>query len=188
MGGPGSGSWYRSGKKDKVEDLREIDVRRWHREGFFRAPTLRPLEVVQGREADSRHRRPHIPRRGGVILLVLAGRGQRRQAERGLRGPHNLDSVQLRGRASLVCLSGGRQRLRLQPEGGEAIPERRVFLVLALPRSDLRNPAARTQGQRSSQVPEDTPASGRQCKHDRAVSAAPEGDAPKNLHAALARA
>jgi hypothetical protein len=37
MGGPGSGSWYRSGKKDKVEDLCEIDVRRWHREGFFRA-------------------------------------------------------------------------------------------------------------------------------------------------------
>jgi hypothetical protein len=37
VGGSGSGSWYRSGKKDKVEDVREIDVRRWHREGFFRA-------------------------------------------------------------------------------------------------------------------------------------------------------
>jgi hypothetical protein len=45
MGGPGSGSWYRSSKKDKVEDLREIDVRRWHREGFLGA---RPRYVSWG--------------------------------------------------------------------------------------------------------------------------------------------
>lgn len=33
MGGIGSGSWYRSNKKDIVEDYRSIDVRRWQREG-----------------------------------------------------------------------------------------------------------------------------------------------------------
>ena len=35
MGGPGSGSWYRWSKKDVVEECREIDARRWQKEGFF---------------------------------------------------------------------------------------------------------------------------------------------------------
>lgn len=35
MGGPGSGGWYRSSKKDVVEEAREIDVRQWHRDGLF---------------------------------------------------------------------------------------------------------------------------------------------------------
>ena len=35
MGGPGSGNWYRLNKRDKVEECREIDVRRWQREGLF---------------------------------------------------------------------------------------------------------------------------------------------------------
>lgn len=35
MGGLGSGGWYRSNKKDVVEEAREIDVKGWHRDGFF---------------------------------------------------------------------------------------------------------------------------------------------------------
>lgn len=35
MGGPGSGGWYRSGKKDTAEDHRSIDVRRWQRENLI---------------------------------------------------------------------------------------------------------------------------------------------------------
>lgn len=35
MGGPGSGNWYRFNKKDTVEECREIDIGRWHRQGLF---------------------------------------------------------------------------------------------------------------------------------------------------------
>jgi len=35
MGGLGSGSYYRFDKKDRAEDCRSLDVRRWQREGFL---------------------------------------------------------------------------------------------------------------------------------------------------------
>jgi hypothetical protein len=40
MGGPGSGchyQWWRSGKKDVVEDCRSLDANRWMREGILKA-------------------------------------------------------------------------------------------------------------------------------------------------------
>jgi hypothetical protein len=37
VGGPGSGSWRRSAKRSTVEQCRQIDVRRWQREGLFEA-------------------------------------------------------------------------------------------------------------------------------------------------------
>lgn len=37
MGGFGSGNRYRFGKKDTVEECRELDVRDWHRKGYLKS-------------------------------------------------------------------------------------------------------------------------------------------------------
>src|SRR5919202_838655 len=35
MGGVGSGTYYRFGSKDRVEDRLQVDVRSWHRQGLL---------------------------------------------------------------------------------------------------------------------------------------------------------
>jgi hypothetical protein len=40
MGGVGSGSWHRFGKKTTVEECRSLDARRLHREGLLKPGSL----------------------------------------------------------------------------------------------------------------------------------------------------
>src|SRR5688572_15555534 len=39
MGGPGSGRWYHSNRKDTVEEHQALDIRAWHRQGQLQPGT-----------------------------------------------------------------------------------------------------------------------------------------------------
>ena len=63
MGGSGSGShyhWWRSGKKDTVEDCRSLDTGRWMREGIIKAGVWHSGSWCWYRDSDHKERTADI--------------------------------------------------------------------------------------------------------------------------------
>src|SRR5215212_406053 len=92
---------------------------------------------------------------------------------KGARAP-DLDSVQLRWRAAVVCLSWSGMR----PEGCGSLRTWALLSVPQLLRSRLREPAGERDAPCSSPGADDTGAPWRELEHDEALPGEAQGDAP----------